>query len=252
MLKYTLRRIVFGLFILILVSMVIYTIMRCLPTSFIEAKAREMSSLPGAKSYAECLRQLGEVYGISDDPVTGYFTWLGRAVRGDFGDSWLYNMPVTEKFGEVIGDSFILGFASLALELVIAVPLGIFTAVKKDSLSDRMINAGSLVGISLPSFFFASMLKLIFAVKLGVLPLSGRIGRLHHTLSPAAQLLDSAAHFVLPVLTLAITNIGFTLRYTRANMLEVLKNNGVSFSSMVPRANFLISDWINASSCVYL
>jgi len=246
MARFLIRRVLLSILILLLVSAAVYTIMRCLPTSFVEAKAREMASLPGAKSYSECLRQLSEVYGIDENPILGYFKWLSRAVRGDFGDSWLYNKPVAEKFREVIGDSFFLALTSFILEAAIAIPLGTYAASKQNTISDRTITVLSLVGISLPSFFFATLLKLVFSVKLGWLPLSGKVGRYHYSLPTSGRILDIVLHFILPVVTLTLVNAGFLVRYTRTNMLEVLGSDyirtarakGLSESKVVYRHAF--------------
>ncbi len=199
--------------------------MRCLPTSFVEAKAREMSSKPGAKSYTECLSQLNRLYNIDSDPITGFFKWLGNALKGNFGDSWAYNMPVTEKFKAVIWDSFWLGLATMILEVAISIPLGIMAARKQYSKIDYSVTVFALVGISLPSFFFATVLKLLFAVKLGWLPLNGKVGRFYTQLTAGGQFLDVMLHYILPVATLTIVSIGFLMRYTRTNMLEVLNSD---------------------------
>ncbi|HHX53857.1 MAG TPA: ABC transporter permease [Clostridiales bacterium] len=223
--KFLIRRLLLSILILFLVSAVIYTVMRSLPVSFIEAKAREMSALPGAKSYSECLAQLNDVYQMDGNPVIGFFKWLSRALRGDFGDSWMYNKPVTAKFKEVIWDSFFLSLISLVLELVIAIPLGIRAATRQYTRTDYAITVVALIGISLPSFFFATLLKLLFSVKLGILPLNGKVGRYYNQLSNFGKFLDIVQHFILPITTLTIVSIGFLMRYTRTNMLEVLNSD---------------------------
>ena len=182
----------------------------------------QLSTKPGAKSYDEWLSQLNAAYGLDKGIIPGYFTWLGDAVRGHFGDSWKYTVPVTQKFGETIWLSFIMGLISFALELVIAIPLGIIAATKQYSRTDYAITTFSLVGISLPTFFFATLLKLFFSVKLGWFDLYGLVGRDYAQLSTWGQLLDKANHLVLPIVTLVIVSVGSLMRYTRTNMLEVL------------------------------
>ena len=223
--KFLVRRLLLALLILFLVAATVYTIMRCLPVSFIEAKAREMSSLPGAKSYSECLAQLEEVYQMSGNPIVGFLKWLSRAIRGNFGDSWMYNQPVTEKFKSVIWDSFFLSLISLILELCISIPLGIKAATHQYTNTDYTITVVALIGVSLPGFFFATLLKLLFSVKLGWLPLNGKIGRFYGQLSTIGKFGDLILHFILPIATLTIISIGFLMRYTRTNMLEVLNSD---------------------------
>ena len=220
--KYVVKRILLSVLILICVTFIIYGLLRCLPSSYVENMAMQLSTKPGAKSYDEWLSQLNAAYGLDKGIVPGYFTWLGDAVRGHFGDSWKYTVPVTQKFGETIWLSFIMGLISFALELVIAIPLGIIAATKQYSRTDYAITTFSLVGISLPTFFFATLLKLFFSVKLGWFDLYGLVGRDYAQLSSWGQFWDKANHLVLPIVTLVIVSVGSLMRYTRTNMLEVL------------------------------
>ena len=220
--KYVVKRILLSVLILICVTFIIYGLLRCLPSSYVENMAMQLSSKPGAKSYDEWLGQLNASYGLDKGIIPGYFTWLGDAIQGKFGDSWKYTVPVTTKFGETIWLSFIMGLISFALELVIAIPLGIIAATKQYSRADYDITTFSLVGISLPTFFFATLLKLFFSVKLGWFDLYGLVGRDYAQLSTWGQLLDKANHLVLPIVTLVIVSVGSLMRYTRTNMLEVL------------------------------
>ena len=145
-----------------------------------------------------------------------------EAIVGNFGDSWKWNVPAVAKFNEVIGLSVIMGGISFVVSLLIAVPLGVLAATKQYSRADYTITAFALVGISLPTFFFATLLKLFFSVKLGWFDLFGLVGRNYAQLDPWHQFLDKANHLVLPILTLVIVSIGSYMRYTRTNMLEVL------------------------------
>lgn len=222
---YIIKRLLLSIVILFFVALVIYSIMRSIPTSYVEKIARERSSLPGAKSYTEWLAQLNSLYGLDSGIFEGFFRWLGSALRGEFGDSWFYNVPVTEKFSEVIWDSFILGVIAFVLQLSVAIPLGIKSAVKQYSKTDYAVTFVALVGISLPTFFFATLLKLVFSIKLGWFPLYGKVGRFYDQLDSLGKFLDIAHHYVLPILTLFIISIGALMRYTRTNMLEVLKSD---------------------------
>jgi peptide/nickel transport system permease protein len=129
---------------------------------------------------------------------------------------------VVEKFQDSVWISFIMGAISFVLELVIAIPLGVIAATKQYSKSDYVITVVALAGISLPTFFFASLLKLLFSVKLGWFELNGLVGRNYAQLSAMGKLGDRAWHLVLPVVTLVVISVGSLMRYTRTNMLEVL------------------------------
>ncbi len=223
--KFIIKRIIMSIFILFFVAFIIYALLRCLPSSYVENMAQQLSMAPGAKSYEEWIAQLNAQYGLDKNIVMGFFTWLGDAVRGNFGDSWKFTVPVLQKFNDVIWVSFIMGAISLVLELVIAIPLGVIAATKQYSRADYAITAGALVGISLPTFFFATLLKLVFSVKLGWFDLYGLVGRDYAQLSAAGQFWDKAHHLVLPIVTLVIVSVGSLMRYTRTNMLEVLNSD---------------------------
>ena len=220
--KYIIKRLIQSLIILFFVSFIIYAIMRCLPTSYVEAMARQKSMQPGSKSYEEWLAQLSAMYNMDGSIVSGFFQWLGQMLRGEFGDSWKWTVPVTQKFHETVWLSFVMGLISFILELIIAIPLGVIAATKQYSKTDYAISVIALAGISLPTFFFASLLKLVFSVKLGWFDLYGLVGRNYDLLSPMGQFMDKANHLVMPIITLVVISMGGLMRYTRTNMLEVL------------------------------
>ena len=223
--NYIIKRIAQSVLILFCVMFIIYALIRCLPSSFAETMAMQLAQAPGAKPYEEWLAQLNASYGLDLDIVPGFFTWLSKAIVGNFGDSWKWNVPATQKFQEVVGLSVIMGGISFVLSIIIAVPLGILAATKQYSRTDYVITAAALVGISLPTFFFATLLKLLFSVKLGWFDLYGLVGRDYAQLDSWGQFLDKANHLVLPIATLVIVSIGGYMRYTRTNMLEVLNSD---------------------------
>ena len=220
--NFIIKRLLLSVLILFCTTFIIYALMRCLPTSYVELMARQLSSLPGARPYSEWLDQLNASYGLDKDIFTGYIIWLKDFLVGNFGESWKYNVPVMDKFTESVGVSFIMGAITLVLEVVISVPLGIIAATKQYSRTDYAISAGALIGISLPTFFFATILQLIFAVKLRWFDTHGMVGRDFAQLDSWGQFLDYAHHMVLPIVTITIVSIGGLMRYTRTNMLEVL------------------------------
>ncbi len=220
--KYILKRILISIIILFFVAFIIYTLMRCLPTSYIEAMARQRSQQPGSKSFEEWMEQLSAMYNMNMGIVPGFFRWIVQMLHGNFGDSWLYTVPVVEKFQETVWLSFVMGAISFFFELIIAIPLGVIAATKQYSKTDYAISIFALAGISLPTFFFASLLKLVFSVHLGWFDLYGLVGRSYEQLSAMGQLMDKAHHLVLPIVTLVVISVGSLMRYTRTNMLEVL------------------------------
>lgn len=223
MLKFTVKRLLYSALILFFVMFLIYALMYNMPMGYLETKARELASRPGAgKSYAEWLADLNAQYGMDKGIVQGYFTWLKSAVMGNWGESWAWTVPVVEKFHDTVWYSFALSLISFILEILIAIPLGISAARKQYSFTDYFTTVVSMVCISMPTFFIATVLKYVFAVKLGWFDISGMQSRDYQFLSDFGKMLDVAKHFVLPAITLTVVSIGSLMRYTRTNMLEVL------------------------------
>ena len=224
--EFLLKRILLCILILFFVMFTIYTLMFSLPTSYVETTARELATRPGSlKSAQEWIAELNIQYGFNKGLIGGFVTWLKSAVQGDFGDSWHWTLPVTQKFKDVIWYSFFLALIAFILELIIAIPLGITAARKQYSATDYTVTVVALIGISLPTFFTATILKLIFAVKLKWFDISGMQGRNYLLLTDFGKFLDLCKHFILPALTLTIVSIGSLMRYTRTNMLEVLNSD---------------------------
>ena len=225
MTKYIIQRLLWSVVILGIVAFLLYVLMRSLPTSYLEQIARQKSQQPGSRTFEEWMQQLSATYGMDKGIIPGFISWLSKAVRLDFGDSWKYTIPVTQKFVQVVSISFWISLIVMILEVLISIPLGIIAATKQYSMADNVISVVALAGISLPTFFLASLLKLIFAVNLRWFDLNGLVSRNHDFLSPAGQRWDIAMHLVLPIMTLTIASVGAYMRFIRTNMLEVLNSD---------------------------
>ena len=119
--NFILRRLFLGLFITFFGAMLVYTVIRSLPSSYVETVARQRATNPlSTKTYQEWLDQLNEVYGLDKGIIPGFMGWVGNAVRGNFGDSWHFGIPVIEKFNQVIWYSFIINIITFLVELFIA------------------------------------------------------------------------------------------------------------------------------------
>lgn len=150
---------------------------------------------------------VNERFGFDRPLVVQYSEWLFKAVRGDFGDSWYFNIPVTQLIGDRLAVTMQLGMMSITFALLLAIPLGVAAAVRPNTLIDRVALLISVVGQAIPSFWFGLILIVIFSIKLGLVPASGS---------------DSLAHFILPTLVLGYYATPAIMRLTRAGMLEVL------------------------------
>lgn len=224
--NFIIRRVILGLFIVFFGAMVVYTVIRSLPSSYVETIARERATNPlSTKTYQEWLDQLNAVYRLDVGIIPGFFGWLGNAVTGDFGESWQFGIPVTEKFRQVIWYSMIINVVTFVVQIVISIPLGILAARKQYSKTDYAITVFALLGISLPTFFLATILKYVFSIQLGWFDLYGLTGRFFTSMTPFQQAVDIGYHLILPIVTLMMLSIGGLMRYTRTNMLEVLNSD---------------------------
>ena len=157
-----------------------------------------MNAVPGSPWLSEktpsetTLAALNAKYGLDKPVLEGYFIWLGKAVHGEFGESWIFHQPVKQKFASVIWYSFALALASFLLEIIIAIPLGIISATKQYSRIDYAVTVFALIGISLPSFFFATILKWIFSINLKWVDLYGIVSRMHESYGSVGKVLDMA------------------------------------------------------------
>ena len=156
--------------------------------------------------------------------LSGYFSWLGNMLQGDLGDSFLYQKPVGTVIAEHMWVSFAISLVALVLQFAIAIPMGITSATHQYSGIDYTVTVVTMIGISLPSFFFAALLIKIFSNWLGWLPASGLVSGGSANVG-LAHLLDMGHHLILPMIVLVVLSIGGLMRYTRTNMLEVLNSD---------------------------
>src|SRR3990167_8832006 len=169
--------------------------------------------------------------------------FLENAVTGDFGMSYFHRRPVSQVILERMPATIELTLVSLLVALLVAIPLGVLAAVKKNTLFDRVATVGSLMGISLPGFWFGLLLILLFGVTLQILPVSGR-SDLGSSIAPVTHFLlidtllagnleafrSAVAHLVMPALTLGLPMAAVLTRATRTSMLEVLRQDHVPFA----------------------
>jgi peptide/nickel transport system permease protein len=170
---------------------------------------------------SEDAARLRSLYGLDRPIVERYFHWLSAAVAGDFGYSRLHARPVLEVLADALANTVVLMGASFLLSLSLAIPAGILAATRLHSRLDYAINFFAFAGISLPSFWLALMLILVFSVGLELLPAGGM------ATAPGAGILENAPFLVLPVISLTLAGIGGQIRYVRAAMLEALAQDHI-------------------------
>jgi peptide/nickel transport system permease protein len=163
--------------------------------------------------------RLKALYGLDKPIYERYWNWLGRALQGDFGYSRTYTQPAIDILLPRMGNTALLMTVSLVLALAIAIPIGIYAALKPYTKLDYAINLLCFAGISIPSFWLALLVIILFAVSLAWFPAGGMetVGR--------GGILDRAWYMVLPVMVLTLHSAGGFTRYMRASMLQVLRQD---------------------------
>lgn len=210
--KYILKRILIAIPVLIGITLIDYAIM-CLAGSPLEM-------LKGPRISDAALQAKEIAAGLDKPLIVQYFVWLFQLLQGNLGYSMKSYEPVSAMIGSHIGPTLLLMGASLALSLLIAVPAGIYSAVKQYSKGDYAVVTASFIGSSIPSFFLALIMIYIFTVKLGILPSGGM-----NTLGMDGSVADTIRHMVLPVTVLAVSLAGSNIRYIRSSFLEILQQD---------------------------
>lgn len=228
MFKYIVKRLAISVVILLGVSIIIYTMVRLMPTDYVDSKYA--SQLQSGTINQEDIDHFKSLYGIGDNSfkgiVGGYLKWIGNLCKGDLGLSFKYEKPVAQVIGENMWISFAIAVIATILQFLIAIPLGISSATHQYSVRDYAVTVFTMIGISLPTYFFAAIVIKLFSVNLGWFPSNGLLSATANypaTFMGGLQRLgDIAHHLVLPILVTVILSIGGLMRYTRTNTLEVL------------------------------
>ena len=175
----------------------------------------------------EAARQrLEALYGLDKPLHVQYLDWLSRLVRLDFGLSMSADgRPVLDKIMERLPLTVGMNVISLILTLIIAIPIGILSACRQNSLLDRGVTVFVYLGFAMPSFWLALLLMLFFGIHLQWLPISGLTSMNFDSLGPVDKVLDLAQHLALPILVYTIGSLAGMSRYMRACMLEVLRQD---------------------------
>ncbi|NQV84112.1 MAG: ABC transporter permease [Rhodospirillales bacterium] len=200
--------------VLVVMSFVIYSLIGLMPGDPVD-----LMITADPKITPEDAARLRSLYGLDRPIVERYGNWLSAALSGDFGFSRLYARPVTEVLGPAIANTVALLGLSLGLALLIALPAGVVAAYRPYSRLDYSINMFAFAGISMPPFWLALLLIIVFAVGLGILP-AGGMGT-----DGDGGLWENARYLVLPVTSLTIASIGGHTRYMRASMIETLRQD---------------------------
>ena len=167
-------------------------------------------AIAGENASSEDIALVNERFGFDRPMIVQYGDWLGSAVTGDLGNSWYFDMPVTDLIADRLTVTMKLGLFAITLALAVAIPLGVAAAANPNSMIDRFALFLSVVGQAIPSFWFGLILIVIFSIKMRLLPASGN---------------ETWQHFVLPTIVLGYYATPAIMRLTRAGMMEVLSSD---------------------------
>ena len=226
--KILLKRIPSGILTLLGLSILVFGMMRLIPTDPVRAAL-------GTGASEEAVQQYRDELGFNEPLPIQYIIWLGDVLQGDLGVSLRTNQPVAEDILSVAPATFELMFIALMFAVGVGVPLGMISGLWKDSLPDHFARFAALSGVSFPRFWLAIVLQIVFVTWLGLFPLTGRINGPPpdhitgmYTIDSiltlnATALIDAVWHLILPAIALGFSTLAQITRMIRSEMIEVQK-----------------------------
>jgi peptide/nickel transport system permease protein len=215
MAAYIARRLILVIPVLLGISVIVFLVISLIPGD-------TATAILGAYATPENVAQLNRELGLDRPLPLQYLTWLSGVLEGDLGRSYSLNRPVIDEVLERLGPTLVLAGSALLLCALFGILGGVIAAVRQYGWPDKLITVLVLIGISTPSFFLGIVLILWFSVWLGWFPTGGM-----YALFGDGSLLELLHHLVLPATALAVVATGVIARLTRANMLEVLRQDYV-------------------------
>jgi len=231
--SYIARRILQTIPVFIGITLIVFLIMHLTPGDPVEIMMGR-----GSVVTTEQIEQIRHELGLDQPLYVQYLSFLGGVLRGDFGRSIIQRAPVMHLIADRLPATFELTIFSIIISLIIAIPVGIISSVKRYSFLDHIGTVSALAGVSLPSFWLGLLLIIVFSVKLKILPVTGR-ANYGYGLVPVTNFLlidavitgnwgalgDVIRHLLLPAITLGSYMAALTMRVTRSSMLEVLSQD---------------------------
>lgn len=208
MIAYLLKRFGIALLTLLFASVVVFAVLEIVPGD----PARLML---GMNATADAVQALREQMGLDDPMIVRYFTWITHIAVGDFGKSYTYSVPVLELVRERVAVSLPLAVFALILTTAIAIPVGIFSAARRGSISDTVTMGITQIGVAVPNFWFALILIYVFAVWIRIFPAGGFPGW-------SAGVWPALKALILPAISLAALQAAVLARVARSALIEVL------------------------------
>jgi peptide/nickel transport system permease protein len=202
------------------ITLITFAVIHLTPGSPVEVQT-EMS----LKASAQARENLKKLYGLDKPLHIQYFDWLKRFVKLDFGKSMIDGRKVIDKIWETIPITLIIDLLSLIVIFMISIPLGVYSATRQYTLFDKISTVGVFIGFSMPEFWLALLLMILFGVQLGWLPISGIQSIDVSEMNNVERVLDWVKHLILPVGITAFGGLASLSRYSRSSMLEVIRQD---------------------------
>jgi peptide/nickel transport system permease protein len=210
---YILRRLLVAIPSLLIASFIVFTLPRLLPGDVVQLMLDE-------KAYGKDLEDLRAKLGLNRPVAVQYAAWLGSVARGDLGESLWTRQPVLTELARRLPITLTLGVIALAVSVLIGVPIGVLSAVRQDGLADFVARSGAILGLSVPAFVQAIVVILLPAIWWGWTPL---VSFTAWSADPATYVVQ----FLLPASILGVASAAAIMRLTRAQLLEVLRQDYV-------------------------
>ncbi len=220
MAQFLLRRLLISIPVLLGITVAMYVIINLAPGDPVTAlmNPEQMANLG-----PEWVEQQRESLGLNDPAPIRYLKWLRETATGNLGYSFVDRLPVTEKIGERIWPTLQLMLVVLVIAVVVGVPLGIVSALKQYSFFDYLLTVLGFLTVSIPSFFLGLVMIYVFSLKLDWLPANGM-----YTVGQPRTFTDSLSYLILPATVLGLAQAAPIIRYTRASMLETIRQDYVT------------------------
>lgn len=218
--QFLLRRILVSIPVLLGITIAMYVIINLAPGDPVTAL---MNPEQMANMGPDWVAQQRESLGLNDPLPVRYVKWLKETASGNLGYSSVDRLAVNDKIGERIWPTLKLMLVVLVISVIVGVPLGIISALKQYSIVDYLLTISGFLTVSIPSFFLALVLIYIFSLKLDWLPTAGM-----YTVGQPRNFVDSLQHMILPATVLGLAQAAPIIRYTRASLLETIKQDYVT------------------------
>ena len=225
--RYVIKKILLAIPVLLGITIIDYLLM--------SLAGNPLDMMAGPRVTQEAIAFKAEKLGLDQPFFVQYLTWLGQVLQGNLGYSYKSYEAVSDMIGSHIAPTLLLMGVSMLVAFLIAIPVGIYSAVHRYQKRDFAVVTASFVGSSVPSFFLALILIYIFTVRLGWLPSSGMA-----TPGTGGDFLDVAQHMVMPVLVLAVSLAGSNIRYIRSAVLEILEMDYLRTAKAKGMGRFLV------------